>query len=182
MKKGMLNIVRKCFKFFLNTLIVLIGLFLLLSIYNFINIKIMKKDYTNYFGYTFMNISSGSMEPTIKVKDYIFINLKDKKYKKDDIITFKSNNSIITHRIKKIDNNTIITQGDANNALDDPITKKDVIGKVVHIGKSYGVFLDVIKTPIVFITFFITIILFDIALSSDNKEVINNEKEKQEKK
>ena len=178
MKKGMLNIVRKCFKIFLNTLIVLIGLFLLLSIYSFINVKIMKKDYTNYFGYTFMNISSGSMEPTISVKDYVFIKLGNKNLKKNDIITFKVNNSIITHRITKIDKKTIITKGDANNALDDPINKKNVIGKVVYVGRSYGVILDVIKTPIVFITFFVTIILFDIALSSDEKEVNHNEKEK----
>ncbi len=180
MKKGILNIVRKCFKIFLNILIVIIGLFLLLSIYNFVNIKIMNKDYTNYFGYTFMNISSGSMEPTIKVKDYVIIKLNNKNYKKDDIVTFKSDNSIITHRIKTINKNTIITKGDANNTEDPPIQKKDIIGKVVHIGKSYGVILDVIKTPIVFISFFVTIILFDIALSSDNKEVIDSEKKKKE--
>jgi len=180
MKKGLLKIIRTIFKTFLNILIVIVSLFVILSIYNFINIKVLNKDYSNYFGYTFMNISSGSMEPTIKVKDYVFIKLNNKDYKKGDIITYKNNKSIITHRIEKIDKQTIITKGDANNASDSPISKKDIIGKVVYIGKSFGIFLDVIKTPIVFITFFITLILFDIALSSDKKEVIENE-EKEKK-
>lgn len=175
----LLTISRKVFQVILNTLLVLIGLLLIITIINFYTIKIQKKDYTNYFGYTFFNITSGSMEPNIYVDDYVFVKINKNNIKKGDIITFKSDNSIITHRIVKIDKDTITTRGDNNNVDDQPINRKDIIGKVIHIGHEYGIYLKIIKTPTVFITFFISIILMDIALSED-KEVSKLEKEKKE--
>ncbi len=175
----LLTISRKIFQIILNTLLVIIGLLLLVALYNLYNIRIQKKDYTNYFGYTTFNITSGSMEPTIYIDDYVFVKLNNKNIKKGDIITFKKNNTIITHRIVSIDKNTIITKGDNNNVEDEPIKRKDVIGKVIHIGHEYGIYLKIIKTPQVFITFFISIILMDIALGED-KEVSKIEKKKEE--
>ncbi len=171
-----LKISRKIFQIFLNISLCLVGFLLLISIYNFINIRILHKEFTNYFGYTFMHITSGSMEPTIHVDDYVFIKLNEKNIKKGDIITFRVDDAIVTHRISNIEKNKVVTKGDANNDNDNLIRKKDVIGKVVYIGTSFGIYLKVFKTPIVFIMLFVTIILFDIALSKDDKEVITNEK------
>ncbi len=64
----------------------------------------------------------------------------------------------------------IITKGDANNTEDAAITEEQVIGKVVFVGKEYGKYVKVITEPVVLISFFVTIILFNIALSSDKKE------------
>ena len=119
------------------------------------------------------------MEPNIYVDDYVFVKINKNNIKKGDIITFKSDKSIITHRIVKIDKDTITTRGDNNNVDDQPINRKDIIGKVIHIGHEYGIYLKIIKTPTVFITFFISIILMDAALSED-KEVSKLEKEKKE--
>ena len=171
----LLTISRKIFKVVLNTLLVIVGLLLIIAVYNLNSTKIQKKDYTNYFGYTTFNITSGSMEPTIYVDDYVIVKLNNKNIKKGDIITFKTNNTIITHRIVKIDKDTITTRGDNNNVDDKPIKRNEVIGKVTHIGRQYGIFLKIIKTPQVFITFFISIILMDIALGED-KEVNKIEK------
>ncbi len=175
----LLKICRKIFQIVLNILLVLIGLLLLIAIYNLYNVKVLKKDYTNYFGYTTFNITSGSMEPTIYKEDYVFVKLNNKNIKKGDIITFKTNKTIITHRIVEIDKDTITTRGDNNNVNDAPINRKEVIGKVVHIGKEYGIYLKVIKTPQVFITLFISIIFMDMALGED-KEVSKIEKKKEE--
>ena len=175
----LLTISRKIFQVIISILLVIIGLLLILSLYNFFSVKIQKKDYTNYFGYTTFNITSGSMEPTILVDDYVFVKINEKNIKKGDIITFKTNNTIITHRVVKIDKDTITTRGDNNNVDDEPIQKKNIIGKVVHIGHDYGIYLKIIKTPQVFITFFISIILMDIALGED-KEVSKIEKKKEE--
>lgn len=174
----LLTISRNVFQLIINILLVIIALLLLVAIYNFYNLKVQKKDYVSYFGYTTFNITSGSMEPTIHVDDYVFVKINNKKIKKGDIITFKNNNNIITHRVVKIDNDTITTKGDSNNVNDEPIKRKEIIGKVVHIGHEYGVYLKVIKTPQVFITFFISIILMDIALGED-KEVSKIAKKKE---
>ena len=53
--------------------------------------------------------------------------------KKRDIITYKSDNAFITHRIIKMDGDSIIAKGDNNNTQDKPITKDAVLGKVVFI-------------------------------------------------
>lgn len=171
----MLKVVRSIYKVILNTLIVLVFIGLIISIYNFINIKIKNNLYTNYFGYTMFSISSGSMEPNIKVDDYVIVKLKTN-YKKGDIVSYKYQNSVITHRIVNIDKNKVITRGDANNTDDQPISMKDIIGKVVHIGKGYGVMLTIAKTPMVFMSFFASLVFFDIALKEDDK----HEKEKKE--
>ena len=82
----------------------------------------------------------------------------------------------LRNKLQNIEREKVVTKGDANNDSDNLITKKDIIGKVVYIGSSFGIYLKVLQTPIVFITIFITIILFDIALAKDDKEVITNEK------
>ena len=174
----LLTISRKIFQIIINVLLVIIGLLLLVAIYNFYKIKVQKKDYTNYFGYTTFNITSGSMEPTIHIDDYVFVKLDKNNIKEGDIITFKNKDAIITHRIVKIEKNTITTKGDNNNDNDEPIKRKQIIGKVVHIGREYGIYLKVIKTPQEFITFFISIILMDIALGED-KEVSKIAKKKE---
>ncbi len=171
-----LKISRKIFQIFLNITLCVVGFLLLISIYNFISIKLMHKEYTNFFGYTFLNISSGSMEPTIHVDDYVFIKLNEKNVKKGDIITFKIDDATITHRVSNVEGDKVVTKGDANNDNDNLISKKENVGKVVYIGSSFGIYLKVLQTPIVFIMIFVTIILFDIALAKEEKEVTKDEK------
>ena len=104
-----------------------------LCLYTFIITDILKKDYVNVFGYSYFVVATGSMTGYIEVNDIIFVKLESNidKYKIDDVITFKTDEGdIITHRIVSKSGNTIITQGDANNIQDDPITSKNLIGKV----------------------------------------------------
>lgn len=174
----LLKICRKMFQGFLTFVIFVMAILLLLVIYNFWQIKMLHKDYANYFGYTYMNVISGSMEPSIKVDDFVFIKLGNKDLKKGDVITFKVDDSIITHRITSIVGKQITTKGDANNDSDNLITFDDVIGKVVFVGHEYNVYIKVLSTPLVFITGFISLILFDVALTIDDKKGSENSEKK----
>lgn len=75
-------------------------------------------------------VLTGSMEPSISPGDYICVRkVNVDKLKKGDVITFNLNGTIVTHQIVKIEENSITTQGTANNIADEPIEKKQVIGK-----------------------------------------------------
>ena len=103
---------------------------IVINIISIITVKILKYEYPNVFGYSYFEVISESMEPTIKVGDEIFIKLTNE-VEKNDIITFKADGGIITHRLVRIDGNDYITKGDNNDSEDKPITKNDIIGKVV---------------------------------------------------
>ncbi|WP_423800236.1 signal peptidase I SipW [Neobacillus sp. SAB-20_R2A] len=89
------------------------------------------------FGHEFMTVLSGSMEPGIKTGSIISVTpvADPTKFKKGDIITFKSkddSNKLITHRIievQKVQSSVqYITKGDNNDSKDpDPVT----VGRVV---------------------------------------------------
>lgn len=107
-------------------IIILFG-YLCLTIYQ----KLIKKnDLVSFNNYYLFQIASSSMENKLHVGDYIVVKKVDD-YKIGDVITFKSDNLYITHRICNIQSNSIITKGDANNSLDEPLKKEDILGKVL---------------------------------------------------
>ena len=98
------------------------------------------------FGIKRFTIISGSMEPNISVNDLVIIKKVEKsEIKKGDIISFKINGEIITHRVINIETDTngeilYTTQGDANNIQDyNKITFENIegkyIGKIPKVGK-----------------------------------------------
>ncbi|MBO7078433.1 MAG: signal peptidase I, partial [Bacilli bacterium] len=90
--------------------------------------------------------------------------------KEGDVISYISESSVVTHRIVSIEGDKIVTKGDANNANDEPIERKDVIGKVVHVAARLGKFKKVVSEPIVYISFFVTFILFSIYFNKSGEE------------
>ena len=127
-------------------------------IYSFISTQILKKDYTNIFGYTYYSVATGSMKPVISPNDLIFVKIT-KNVSKGDIITFKDSGSIVTHRLIDINDNKYITKGDANNTSDTGISKSDIIGKVVYIITPDVIFKGIVVVLIFII--FIVILNFD---------------------
>ena len=113
---------------FYSFLIFLLGLFC----YVFVCLDILHKDYVNIFGYTYFVVVSGSMSGEIEVNDIVIVYIT-KKVQIDDIIAFKSDKSIVTHRLVQKSNGKYITKGDMNDTYDKAITKKDIIGKIVFI-------------------------------------------------
>ena len=94
------------------------------------------------FGYGVYTVVSGSMTPTLRVGDVIFVKkvTDPAELAKGDIITFRGQGKlagkVVTHRIVSDGveaDGKITTCGDANYGLqDDPITMDDVIGKMIR--------------------------------------------------
>lgn len=112
-------------------MIFLIIVFIIVS-YCYMQLSVQKKEYVNFFGYTFFRVISGSMSNTILVNDFVIVKIT-KDINENDIITYKNENNFITHRVISINEKNIITQGDANNTPDEPINKDCILGKVILI-------------------------------------------------
>lgn len=154
---------------FIDFLLVIVGIITIILAISFISMKCKKRNYMNVFGYTVMQVVTGSMANTINVKDIVIVKIT-KDVKSNDIISYEENNKIITHRIVKMTDKYIVTKGDANNAEDKPFTKDKVVGKVVLIIPKVGVWQKVFTAPPVFISGSITIVLFYLLLTGDDKK------------
>ena len=122
-----MKIFKIIFNIIIYILITIILFYLCIIGYN----KIIKKNnLPSISNYYLFKIASGSMEHRLQTGDYIIIKKTDN-YKEGDIITYKENDYYITHRIKEINGDKIITKGDANDTEDEPINKSDILGKLV---------------------------------------------------
>lgn len=164
-----MKIIEKLLKFIFNIVTILMILLVILVAYNFFQINIFNKKYANIFGYTFLEVTTGSMSGTIEINDIVIIKIHDD-VKENDIITFESENNFITHRLIKVEENQLVTKGDANNAEDKPIEKSAVLGKVVKIIPNLGIWIKVLSDVKVIISIIITIILFGLAISTDKQD------------
>lgn len=165
-----MEVLKKLGNLIIDILIAIIAVCFAFALYHYISIKILHNPYTNFFGYTYFNIKTGSMEDTINIDDYVFVKVSND-IKENDIVSYVQDGKVVTHRIIRFeDDGTVITKGDANNTEDDPIEKEQIIGPVVKVGKQYGVVLKVITEPTVIVPFFGGIILIDIALTNHKKK------------
>lgn len=78
-------------------------------------------------------VLSGSMEPEFYPGDMVVVTKPNpSKLQPNDIITFKMDNEIVTHRIVEKTQEGFITQGDNNSVQDSEIiTEENIIGKVI---------------------------------------------------
>ena len=164
-----MKLLEKIVKIAFNILIVVMVFLVIIVSYNFVQINVLKKQYSNFFGYTIFEITTGSMSGTIEINDVILVKITQD-VKKDDIITFQKKGEIITHRIIAENNDLLVTKGDANTGNDTPIQKKDVIGKVTKIFPRFGIWVKVLSDTKVIGSIIITVILFGFAISSKKEE------------
>jgi len=158
--KGLINV--------LTTLIIVVGVI-------FIGLYI--------FGITPYVVLSGSMEPTIKTGSLCFIN-KHAKYeniKDKDIIAFKSNNVLVTHRVDSITDEGFITKGDNNENQDGGVvTKSNYVGKNMFWIPKLGYAVKIVqstKGKIIFGTFIVLLFMAGLLLGEDKKKVSKDDKE-----
>ncbi len=166
MKK--VRVLSKITDYALNALIVLFALFLLASIYSFIQVKILKNDHSSLFGYSLFEIQTGSMHGSVEIGDWILVK-SDNNIKIGDIITFKQDNNFITHRVVEAYQDSFVTKGDANNAKDKPIDRSQIVGKVKKVLHSFGFLKKTIFNPIVIIFLIITLYFVNLYLNAGKK-------------
>lgn len=184
----MLKIVNKIFQIFIDFLVFIVTILILFSLYKLVSIKVLHKPYANTFGYSIFEIATGSMEPTLNVKDLIIVKIT-KDVSVNDIVTYIEEDNLITHRVISINGDNLTTQGDANNSIDNNIKKDAIIGKTIYVIKKGGLIREVFLTPRNIIIITITLLLISISTTSiknkkDTKEVKNmsSKKEKTQKK
>lgn len=91
-------------------------------------------------------VLSGSMEPTLQVNDVIVVTAGDS-YAPGDVVVYQSGSMLVVHRVLEVEEDTLITQGDANQVPDEPVALSAVKGKVVAVIPGMGVPVKVLKTP-----------------------------------
>ena len=72
------------------------------------------------FGIGAANVLSDSMEPAFS-RGTLLIVKKEENLKEGDIVVYQSGKNLIVHRIVRLDENQVVTQGDANNVPDEPL-------------------------------------------------------------
>lgn len=134
-------------------------------------------------------VLSGSMEPTLHVGSLSFINknVKYEELKKDDIIAYKADSNIlVAHRIYSIEDDGIVTKGDANES-DDGISVNELnyIGKnifnIPYVG--YGVrFIQTPRGKIISATLVVCLIISAFIFDDEEEKKKKKEKRKSSKK
>ena len=147
----------RIFKIVFNTILIL--LIILLSGYCILRFTNKVKIY---------NVETGSMEDKIHTGDYILL-VKKSDYYVGDIVTYNVKGYFVTHRIVKIEDDVIITKGDANNTEDEGISKDQIEGKVVYCG---GILNFIINYKFVIAAFLVGLYLLSCYFGDKNEEEI----------
>ena len=159
----------------MNTLIVIFGIVLLISIYGFVQVNILGNDRSSFFGYSLFEVQSGSMSPAIEKGDWIVV-----KYSNDielgDIVTFREGDNYITHRVVSAYGDVYTTRGDANSSKDDPIVKEQIVGKVTKILPAFGIFRATIFNPFVLIALIITLYIVNLVFKKNTNGSVSMKK------
>ena len=117
-----------------------LDILLVILIYNILLVSIScmnKIDEFSLLGYQAYIITTNSMSPTINSGDVIIIkSAKEDDIKKGDVITFRKETEVITHRVVNISENELkekqyTTKGDNNNLEDEQtVCSEDIKGKL----------------------------------------------------
>ncbi|MFC1629655.1 signal peptidase I [Patescibacteria group bacterium] len=88
--------------------------------------------------YPMASITSGSMWPTLKKGDMVFIKGINNRNEVDtgDIIVYKNLRGFTIHRIVEVSEKGVITKGDANNGPDPLVRYEEIVGKTISFNKK----------------------------------------------
>ena len=110
-------------------LIVLLSVFLGGSVYSLNARRVMRNALPMPFGVGVSVVLSGSMEPTLSVNDLVIVRAAES-YAEGDVVVYQSGSSLVIHRIVRVEDEYVVTRGDANNTEDDPVSLSAVKGRM----------------------------------------------------
>lgn len=117
-------------------------------------------------------VLSGSMEPTFPVGSIVYYHAcKFDELKAGDVVTFKAENSLVTHRIVVVNgiSRTVNTKGDNNPSEDPvPVEEDEIAGKTTDFAIPYaGYFVTYGKKPAA-IALMAVVLLIDYVLEKQH--------------
>lgn len=173
-----MKVVKKIFRWIFDIILFIILAIALIMAYNHVQVNIRGNTYTTMLGYSAFEVATGSMSNTIEIGDVILVKLiePNEPVSENEIVVFTQDTTLVTHRIIKINGDKIITKGDANNTQDDPISRGQIIGKVVKIIPDVKMWKEIILTPKVLIPTSISILLLWIFFSYDKEKDVKKTK------
>lgn len=135
-ERGIIKVLLKNgFKIIKNSILIFICI--VMAILAFHGMKV-KKDINfipSVFGYTYLNVLSGSMSPEFEINDVVIgEKISDTSTLKiGDIITYKDSNMLVTHRIVEIidEGSYFKTKGDVNKIADGRLVPKENVISIV---------------------------------------------------
>lgn len=129
-------------------IIACVAVFLICNIY-LLNEKTLKGNALPMpFGVGTAIVLSGSMEPALSVDDMILVAACED-YGVGDVVVYQSDSLLVVHRIIAMENGMVTTQGDANNAPDEPVELAKLKGRVVGHVTGVGNLVRTVKSPVV---------------------------------
>ena len=162
-----------------NLVIVFLALIVIFNLYLIVSQLFLKNELPKFFGYAQVVVISGSMQPEIEVGDLLIIH-EQQQCAVNDIITYRSGASFVTHRIIAVNANELVTQGDANNVADPVIALSQAEGKVVLRLPGVGKLIYFLKTERgIYLTALIVILLFALPYAADAIKQYKSNKPKQ---
>ena len=126
-------------------IIVIIGVVLGSVVYTINAKRVMHDEFPMPLGFGVSVVLTGSMEPTLKVNELVFV-VKADEYKEGDIVVYQKDNELIIHRIMLIDGDQVVTQGDNNNTADEPFPAASIKGKLKFSIPYVGLIIRGIKS------------------------------------
>lgn len=99
------------------------------------------------FGYGGAVVLSGSMEPALSVGDLLIVR-EQERYAVGDIVVYQSGRTPVVHRIVAIDDESVTTRGDANNANDETFVPGAIKGAVIAAIPLVGYAVWALKSPV----------------------------------
>lgn len=145
--------------------LVLIVPILIVNLTIIIKGKINSNEIPDFLGYKPFIVLSGSMESSINVGDLVIVKeIEASQIKKNDIIAFKNEDIVITHRVIEVINDEgdvkYKSKGDNNNVEDDFLVNgEDVEGIYVTKISGLGNILMFLSKPIGMLVIILTIIV-----------------------
>lgn len=157
--------------------IIFVSLVVGVNLYNWNAKSLMGNALPMPMGYGAAVVLTGSMEPTIQADDLIIVAEQDS-YEVDEIVVYQSGNILVVHRILDITDGMVTTQGDANQAADEPVELSAIKGKVIAVIPFLGNLARVLKTPAATIALLIGAVLLLEASFRKEKQKKNDDLEK----
>jgi len=176
-------------KFLVRKIIFTLIIVMLYNVFLISKSSLSKEQAKDVFGYKAYIITTDSMKPNINSGDVIIVTkVKEEKIKSGDIITFKTEDDYISHRIIEIKQNEeeieYITKGDNNNVPDSyRVVYDDIEGcKIIRIPLLGNLILMLRNKIYIVILIIIILLIYLYTRKIEYKKKARREKKENEDK